>query len=70
MGLANNYTDWGSGADPARLALLAAGLVLEQRLCLLAGLVWVAHIGLDRMLGYGLKYASAFSHTHLGRIGR
>lgn len=60
----------GSGADPAPLALLAAGLVLEHRLCLLAGLAWVAHIGLDRMLGYGLKYASAFGHTHLGRIGR
>jgi len=32
--------------------------------------IWVAHIGFDRMLGYGLKYPTAFSHTHLGRIGR
>lgn len=35
-----------------------------------AGLIWCAHIGFDRTLGYGLKYASGFGHTHLGRIGR
>lgn len=29
-------------------------------------LIWVAHIGFDRALGYGLKYASAFGDTHLG----
>jgi hypothetical protein len=32
-------------------------------------LIWLAHIGMDRMLGYGLKYGTAFSHTHLGIIG-
>ena len=32
--------------------------------------LWTAHIGFDRALGYGLKYASGFGHTHLGRIGR
>ncbi|HLA02836.1 MAG TPA: DUF4260 family protein [Aestuariivirga sp.] len=31
---------------------------------------WLAHIGLDRAIGYGLKYASDFRDTHLGRIGR
>ncbi|MGH8948677.1 MAG: DUF4260 domain-containing protein [Acidimicrobiia bacterium] len=31
--------------------------------------IWLAHIGLDRVLGYGLKYADAFTHTHLGMIG-
>jgi len=35
-----------------------------------AGLIWCAHIGFDRALGYGLKYAAGFGHTHLGRIGR
>jgi hypothetical protein len=25
---------------------------------------------MDRALGYGLKYPSGFSHTHLGQIGR
>jgi hypothetical protein len=29
-------------------------------------LIWTAHIGFDRMLGYGLKFASSFSDTHLG----
>jgi hypothetical protein len=32
-------------------------------------LIWLAHIGLDRALGYGLKYPVAFQATHLGRIG-
>lgn len=33
-------------------------------------LIWLAHIGLDRAVGYGLKLPSGFSDTHLGRIGR
>lgn len=33
-------------------------------------IIWLAHIGLDRMLGYGLKYADGFQSTHMGRIGR
>ncbi|KPF80142.1 hypothetical protein IP78_07600 [Brevundimonas sp. AAP58] len=33
-------------------------------------LIWAAHIGWDRMIGYGLKYASSFDHTHLGPVGR
>jgi hypothetical protein len=32
----------------------------------LVGLVWAAHIGADRALAYGLKYPTAFKHTHLG----
>src|SRR5262245_32262982 len=33
-------------------------------------LIWLSHIGIDRALGYGLKYASGFTDTHLGRMGR
>jgi hypothetical protein len=33
-------------------------------------LIWAAHIGFDRTLGYGLKYPTAFGDTHLGRVGR
>ena len=33
-------------------------------------LIWFAHVGFDRALGYGLKYASGFGDTHLGAIGR
>jgi len=34
------------------------------------GLIWAAHIGFDRLLGFGLKYESGFDYTHLGRLGR
>jgi hypothetical protein len=33
-------------------------------------LIWLAHIGMDRSLGLGLKFASAFRDTHLGAVGR
>jgi hypothetical protein len=31
-------------------------------------LIWIAHIGLDRFFGYGLKYPPKFKDTHLGRV--
>lgn len=52
------------------LALLALAIAGGGRTLLAAGLIWIAHVGFDRMLGYGLKYASGFRATHLGRIGR
>lgn len=33
-------------------------------------LIWTAHIGLDRLCGFGLKYPAGFRETHLGTIGR
>lgn len=33
-----------------------------------AALIWLAHIGMDRMLEYGLKYPDAFRHTHFDNI--
>ncbi|HKV31125.1 MAG TPA: DUF4260 domain-containing protein [Candidatus Dormibacteraeota bacterium] len=33
-------------------------------------LIWFGHIGMDRLLGYGLKLPTGFQDTHLGRIGR
>jgi hypothetical protein len=51
--------------------LLAIFAILEGHGTVLPyALIWIAHIGLDRMLGYGLKYHSAFGHTHLGWIGK
>jgi hypothetical protein len=35
-----------------------------------ASLIWLAHIGFDRVVGFGLKYPTAFRDTHLGHIGR
>ncbi len=53
---------------PALLALVAFALGAPS---LLPGVaIWVAHVGFDRALGYGLKYATAFGDTHLGRVGR
>jgi hypothetical protein len=31
-------------------------------------LCWLAHIGMDRMCGFGLKYGTGFGHTHLGDL--
>ena len=39
-------------------------------LVLALSLVWLAHIGTDRLLGYGLQYGDNFQHTHLGQLGR
>jgi len=33
-------------------------------------LIWAAHIGMDRALGYGLKYPGFSGHTHLGPMGK
>ena len=30
--------------------------------------IWLAHIGFDRMLGYGLKYPTKFKDTHLRHV--
>lgn len=46
------------------VALLVTGVPLG------VPIIWIAHIGFDRMCGYGLKYPTGFGDTHLGRIGR
>jgi uncharacterized protein DUF4260 len=51
------------------LALFALGLFLSAPFVEILAMIWLAHVGLDRALGYGLKYATAFNDTHLGRIG-
>ncbi len=56
-----------SQAGPVVMGL--AGLWAAPMLTPLA-LIWGAHIGLDRMLGYGLKIAESFDQTHLGPIGK
>lgn len=52
------------------IGCLVTGLLLPAPTVLCAGIIWCAHIGFDRALGYGLKYSSGFGFTHLGRIGR
>ena len=52
-----------------RLVLGVLASLAEQPLWQGVALVWFAHIGMDRALGYGLKYDTDFKDTHLGRIG-
>jgi hypothetical protein len=51
---------------PLAVALLAAGLAWDITALTVAGAVGLVHIGLDRALGYGVKYDDGFGHTHLG----
>ena len=53
---------------PALLA--AASLWRGEGLGLQLSLIWAAHVGFDRMLGYGMKYGTGFGHTHLGLKGK
>ncbi|HEV7489800.1 MAG TPA: DUF4260 domain-containing protein [Rhodanobacteraceae bacterium] len=52
------------------LACFVLGAMLPSPAFVAAALIWCAHIGFDRALGYGLKYVDGFGYTHLGRIGR
>ena len=54
----------------APLALMTAGFGFAPPLVISVAMIWLAHIGLDRALGYGLKYSKGFAFTHLGTIGR
>ena len=50
--------------------LAMAAMFGSSSLLVQLALIWFAHIGADRLLGYGLKLPTAFQDTHLGRIGR
>jgi len=54
----------------APMALMTTGFALSSPLVLSIAMIWLAHIGLDRALGFGLKYFAGFVFTHLGRIGK
>lgn len=53
---------------PAVLVLFA--LLSRTETLLPIALIWINHIGIDRLLGYGLKYSNGFGWTHLGRLGK
>jgi hypothetical protein len=50
------------------LVLGMIGIVVDSDLAIQVALIWTAHIGFDRLLGYGLKYPDGFKETHLGRV--
>ena len=49
---------------PAALAL--GGITLHAQVVVPIALIWANHIGVDRLLGFGLKYGDGFKRTHLG----
>jgi hypothetical protein len=54
----------------APMTLMTTGFGLDSPLTLSIAMIWLAHIGIDRALGFGLKYSAGFGFTHLGRIGK
>jgi hypothetical protein len=50
------------------VVLGAIGVVADTSTLIQIALIWIAHIGIDRALGYGLKYPSGFKDTHLQRV--
>jgi hypothetical protein len=61
----NVVHNWAAG-----VAVLALAWWLGSPAIALVGAILVAHTGMDRAAGYGLKYPTAFADTHLGRLGR
>jgi hypothetical protein len=52
----------------APIVLGTVGVVTDADTAIQLALIWLAHIGADRVLGYGLKYPTAFKDTHLQRV--
>jgi hypothetical protein len=50
------------------VALSAVGLIVGAETAVQLGLIWFTHIGVDRAIGYGLKYPTGFKDTHLQRV--
>jgi hypothetical protein len=50
------------------IALGLVGVLGDSELATQIALIWLAHIGADRFLGYGLKYPTGFKDTHLQRV--
>lgn len=63
---AATYNLFHTYALPASLAVF--GVLAGSPLAVSVALVWFAHIGMDRLVGYGLKYTSGFKDTHLNRV--
>jgi hypothetical protein len=60
------YNAFHTYAVPAVVGAL--GMIFASPLAVPVALIWLAHIGMDRTLGYGLKYPSSFRDTHLEHV--
>jgi Domain of unknown function (DUF4260) len=61
----NLFHNWVPG-----IAALGLGAWLGSPALLLTAAILIAHVGMDRAVGYGLKLPGSFQDTHLGRMGR
>ncbi|MFV0244168.1 MAG: DUF4260 family protein [Qingshengfaniella sp.] len=52
------------------MILVVVGITFSLAVLSALGALWLAHSGVDRLLGYGLKSNEGFAFTHLGRIGK
>ncbi|PFN04367.1 MULTISPECIES: DUF4260 domain-containing protein [Bacillus cereus group] len=50
------------------ILLIMIGVFFKLDTILMIGLIWTAHIGMDRMFGYGLKYKTGFKDTHIQKL--
>jgi uncharacterized protein DUF4260 len=50
------------------VALGTVGVLADSSGATKVALIWLAHMGADRLLGYGLKYPTAFKDTHVSRV--
>jgi hypothetical protein len=60
------YNAFHAYAMPAVVGAL--GMIFANPVAMAVALIWFAHIGMDRTVGYGLKYPTAFKDTHLQRV--
>jgi Domain of unknown function (DUF4260) len=61
----NLVHNWAPG-----FVVLGLGLWLGSPGLQIVAAILIAHVGVDRAMGYGLKLPSSFQDTHLGRMGR
>lgn len=54
--------------DVLPTALATSSFALHRTSLLAFALIWLGHIGFDRLLGFGLKYPTFFKDTHLQRV--
>ncbi len=52
------------------LTVLGVGVWAGSVPVVIAGAILIAHVGMDRAVGYGLKSSTSFHDTHLGRMGK
>ena len=61
----NLFHNWAPG-----FVVLGLGVWLASPAAQLVAAILIAHVGMDRAVGYGLKLPGSFRDTHLGRMGR